>query len=149
MLSRVLVRASRNRIGIVVTENAEVRTRLRPNVVGLGRMNAGIVPAGSRENVMVGRGVGNLLADIDYGAVNERSGSSVHQTVNEWGVRILENLLGRTVELVVWLGPIMIFHSDDEHFLDALSAGALDDQYREDGRKHEHVRNSAKGHLNL
>ena len=56
-------------------------------------MNAWVVSAGSRQNIMIGRGVGDLLADVDHGAVNAGPRRSVHKTVNERRVGVLINLL--------------------------------------------------------
>ena len=59
--------------GIVVVEYAEIRARFRPDVVGLGRMDMGIVPAGRGQDAVVVRGVGHLLADIDLAAIDDCS----------------------------------------------------------------------------
>ncbi len=64
VLVGVLVRAARNLEGIVVVQHAKIGSRFRPQVVWLGRMNVRVVSAGSRQNVMVRRRVGDLLADV-------------------------------------------------------------------------------------
>jgi hypothetical protein len=65
MLIGVLICAAWRRIGIVVVKDAEVRTGLRPKVIGFGRMNAGVVSARGRKNVMVRGDARELLADVE------------------------------------------------------------------------------------
>src|SRR5580704_1528688 len=86
-------------------------------------MNVGIISAGSGQNIVVGGGVGSLLADIDQLSVNHGEGGSLHQTVNEGGVGILINLLDPAGELVGGLGPVVILHRDHEYRFDVFSIG--------------------------
>src|ERR1700731_1048214 len=85
-------------------------------------MNMRVVSAGSGQNVMVSAGISDLLADIDCGAIHRSECSPVHQTVNEWRVRILINLLDISGKLDR-LSPVVILHCNHKNCLDFLSAG--------------------------
>jgi hypothetical protein len=80
-------------------------------------MNVRIIAAGGGQNVVIGGGVGDLLADVDEAAVNVRERGAVHEAIDEWGFRILKDGVdaardgGRP-------GPIVIFFGDDEDVLD-------------------------------
>src|ERR1700758_3504973 len=65
--------------GVSVVQHAKVGSRFRPDVVRLGGMNVWVVPAGGGQNVGVGRGIGNLFADVDDGAINHGIRRAVHQ----------------------------------------------------------------------
>ena len=70
MLVGVLVCAARDPEGVVVVEHAKIGAGFRPEVVGLGRMNMGIVSAGSGQDIVVGGGVRDLLlVSLDGNAV--------------------------------------------------------------------------------
>lgn len=56
-------------------------------------MNARVVSAGSGQNVVVGRGVRNLPADVLDASVNVNEAGPVHEAVDERSVRVLENRL--------------------------------------------------------
>src|SRR5579862_7741931 len=121
-------------VGVVIVKNAKVGPGFRPKVVGLGRMNVRIVPAGSGKDVVVRRGVGGLLADVDHLAVNDGARGSVHQAVDEWSVGILINLLDSAGDLSR-LGPIVILHRDHEYSLDVVGAGAEAAQSTEEEKR--------------
>ena len=55
----------------------------------------GIVPAGRGQDVVVVRGKGDLPADVDMNPIDDGSGGSVDQAVDERGVGVLEDLLDR------------------------------------------------------
>jgi hypothetical protein len=71
-----LVGAAGSAKGIVVVEHAEIGAGLGPKIIWLGRMNVGIVAAGSGKNVVIGGGEGDLLADVDFGTVDVGEGGS-------------------------------------------------------------------------
>src|SRR5579863_3212777 len=96
-------------------------------------MNVGIVSAGGGQNVMVRRGIGNLLANIDDRAIDDGVAGSVHQTVDERGVGILINLLDSAVELVGRLSPVVILHRDYEDRLNIFGSGGETAQGTDDG----------------
>jgi len=54
----VLVRGTLGREWVVVVEDAKVGAGFGPQIVGLRGMNMGIVPVGSSQDIMIGRGVG-------------------------------------------------------------------------------------------
>src|SRR5215469_10772407 len=72
--------------GISVVCYAEMSAGLRPDVVGLGRMDMGIVPAGRGQDVVVVHGIGHLPADVDMNPIDDGNGGSVNQAVDERGV---------------------------------------------------------------
>jgi hypothetical protein len=109
--------------GVGVVEYAEIGARLRPQIVGLGGMNVGIVPAVSGQDVVVVCGIRHLLADIQLPAIDCGNGGPVHQAVNEGSVCILENLLDAR-KLIGRLRPVVVFHRNDEHCPDFLRVGA-------------------------
>ena len=74
-----------------------------------------IAAAGSRQHVVIGRCIRNLVADV---------GRSIHKAVDVWCVRVLINLLDAAGELIGWLRPVVILHRDHEHFLDFLRVTA-------------------------
>jgi hypothetical protein len=59
-------------------------------------MDMGIIAAGRGQHITVVRGIGHLAADLDLLPIDRSDGASVDQAVDEWGVRVLENLLDRT-----------------------------------------------------
>jgi hypothetical protein len=84
----------------------------------------GIVPAGRGQDIVVGRSVGHLLADLDLAAIDRGNGGSVNQAVDERGVGVLENLLDGTGKLVGRLRPIVVFHRNHKYVLDSPVAVA-------------------------
>ena len=52
------------RVGIVVIEDAEVGAGFSPEVLGFGGMDVRIVSAGRGQNVVIGGGVGDVVADV-------------------------------------------------------------------------------------
>src|SRR6185437_12792964 len=93
ILAADLPRATRRSKGIIVIEDAKICTGFRPDVVGLRRVNVGVVPARCCQNIAVVRGIGRLLTDVDLAAINDSSRGSVHQAVDERCSRILKDLL--------------------------------------------------------
>ena len=119
----VLAVRRRVRVGVVVVKDVEVGTGFRPDVVGLGRMNSRGASAGVVGwNIMVCRGVGDLLADVDHRAVNAGPRRPIHKTIDEGRIGVLKNLLDSAGQLD-WLGPVVILHRDHENSLDLLRAG--------------------------
>jgi hypothetical protein len=128
----VLIRAAGDFERVVVVQHPEVGTGFRPEIVGLGRMNLRVVSARGGKHVVICRGVSDLLADVDRVAINDGESSSIHQTVNEWSVGILINLLDLAGYLR-GLRPVMILHRDNEYRLDIGRAGAEAAQCAEHG----------------
>ena len=118
VIDEVLASAAVLRIGIIVVEYVVIGARLCPKVIGFGRMDMGIVPGGRRQHIVVVRGVGRLLADVDPAPVDRGHGSSANQAVDERGGGVLENLLLATTKLVRRLRPIFVFQGDHEDRLD-------------------------------
>ena len=104
-------------IGIVVVENTEVGAGFSPEVIGLGGMDVWIAAAFRGQNVVVGRGVGNLLADVQKLAVNEGRRGAIDKAVDEGGARVLEDGLNAAGH-GCGLSPVVVFESDDEDVLD-------------------------------
>src|SRR5262245_13585305 len=98
---------------------------------------------------MVMGGVSELLADVDHRVINNRKGRSVHKTVDERRIRILINLLDPASELVGWLRPVVILHSDDEYGFDFLGAGAQAAEYSHEGDRTKGTKASYVGHRDL
>src|SRR5215469_13395834 len=115
--------ATRGDEGIVVVEHAKVSSGLRPDVVGLGGVNVGVIPAGRGQDVVVVGGIGHLPGDVDHLAIDDCNRGAIYQAVDERRVGILKNLLDGAGKLVVRLGPVMIFHRDHEHLLDMFRVG--------------------------
>jgi len=107
--------------GIGVVEHAKIGTSFRPYVVGLGRMDVGIVSVGRGQDVVVVSGISDLLADVDCVAVNDGNRGPIHEAVDERRGGILENLLDRSAELVGRLRPVVVFHRDHEDLPDFSS----------------------------
>src|SRR5215472_7261592 len=110
----VLVRRAAGVVGIVVIKYVKIATALRPYVVGFGRMNMRIVSAGASQHVVIIGGVGHLPANMAQTATHDGISAPVHQTIDEWRMGILKDLLDGTAELVCRLGPVVVFHRDDE-----------------------------------
>jgi hypothetical protein len=72
---------------------------------------------------VIGRGVRSLLADVDGTVVNDGKPGSIHEAVNERGVRVLKYLLNTSGELVRWLRPVVVLHRNHENRLDLLGIG--------------------------
>src|SRR6185437_13431587 len=107
-------------IGVIVVQDAEIGTRFRPDVLRLGWMDVWSVWTVACQYIVISGGISNLLADVDYLPIDISFGRSVHQAVDEWRVRVLKYLLsaGGLAGVVVGLGPIVVFQSDDKHMLD-------------------------------
>src|SRR5450432_699054 len=103
-------------------------------------MDVRIVSAGCCQNVVITGGERNLLADADFMAVDLCNGSAVDQAVNERRIRIMENLLDWSGELVGRLRPVMVFHGDYKHGFQFVSIGpglAKCHQQGKDGKREE------------
>jgi hypothetical protein len=99
--------AACRRKGIIVIEYAKIRAGFRPDVVGFGWVNVGVVAARCRQNVAIVCGKSRLLADIDLTPVDDGSGCSVYQAVDERSGRVLKNLLDSAGKLIGRLSPIV------------------------------------------
>src|SRR4029077_1036177 len=75
-----------------------------------------------RQNVVIGSGIGNLRTDVNFGAIDDLDGGSIHESVDEGCVRILINLLNAAGELIRRLSPVMVFHRDYKNGFDLLCA---------------------------
>src|SRR6478609_10076927 len=94
-------------------------------------MNMWIVTAGSGQHIVIIRSECDLLTDADIAAIDGGNRCAVHKAVEEWRGGVLENLLDPAGELVRGLGPVVIFHGDNENCFQFFSAGiglAKDDQ---------------------
>src|SRR5690242_17630986 len=111
-------------------------------------MDVRIVSAGSSQDVMVGRGVGGLRADIDQGSVNGGKRSSVYETVDKRRVRILINLLDFARHLG-WLRPVVILHGDDKDCFDFLRSGDSATQGGQENGRTQYADSSEQRHAIL
>ena len=84
----------------------------------------GVVPASRGQDVVVDRGVRNLLADVNRRAVNDGDSGPIHETIDERCIRILIDLLESSRGLSGWLSPVVIFHRYHEDCRDLLCTGA-------------------------
>jgi len=87
-------------------------------------MDVGVVSVGGRENIVVRRGIRNLLANMDHRVADKFECSAVNKTVDKRGVRILINLLNCAGELVGRLSPVVVLHRDHKHGLNFLGLRA-------------------------
>lgn len=133
-------------VRVVVTRHAEIVARLGPDVIRLGRMNVLVVSAAGDQNIVVGRGIGNLLTDVNHRAVHGGDRGSVYEAVDEGRVRILQNLLRLARKLVLRLGPVVILHRDHENALDLLRAGAKAAQCSQESQHAQYLESSALRH---
>ena len=93
VLRGVLVGGTFGSEGIVIVEHAEVGAGLGPDVVRLRGMDVGVAAVGGGEDVVIGRGVGDLLADVLGPAADLGPGGAVNEAVDERRVGVLEDLL--------------------------------------------------------
>jgi hypothetical protein len=101
------------------------------------------------QNVAIVRGKGRLAADIDLAAINNSRRGPVYQTVDERRVGILKNLLNPAAELVRWLGPIVVFHGDNENRFDFFAIFRARDQVtngEQQGKYAQHAETSDVRH---
>lgn len=77
----------------------------------------GIVPAGSGQNVVIGRRVSHVPADVLKVAADDSKPSSIDKTVNERRVRALIDGLNPSGD-GSWLSPVVILEGDHEYMLD-------------------------------
>jgi hypothetical protein len=119
VLVGVLVGAAGNLERVVVVEDVKIRACFRPEVVGFGRMDVRIVSAGGGQNVVVGRSVGDMLADVLDAAIKEGKRRPVHKTIDERGVWVLKDLLNPAGD-AGGLSPVVIFQCDYENVFDFL-----------------------------
>src|ERR1700704_1757247 len=85
-------------------------------------MNMRVVAAGSGQNVVVVGGVSDLLTNVDFAAIDSGKCGPIYQTIDEWRIRILKNLLDSARKLVGRLRPIVVFHGDYENGFDSVFA---------------------------
>ena len=139
------------RVGIVVIQDAEVGAGLRPKVVGLGRMNVRIAPAGSGQDVVIRGSVSDVLADVYEAAIHKGDRGSVDQAVDEGRVGVLIDGLNAAGD-GGRLSPVVVFEGNDENVFDfpvILSTGARTAQYSKNCKSGKRTEIGAREHGNL
>ncbi len=120
VVDEILGDAALGRKRITIVEYVVIGACLRPEVIGFGRMDVGIVAVGRRQHMVVVGGVGHLPADVDRAPVDHGNGGAVDQAVDERGGGVLENLHLAAGELVGRLRPVVVFQGDHEDRLDRV-----------------------------
>jgi hypothetical protein len=100
-----------------------------------GRVNAGIIPAGTRQGIMIGSRVGDVagvwIARRDE-AVEIRSGRAAEQLMGSAGIRS-------------WLGKIMVFQIDVKDGANSVTEPARNNISNNDNTRLQNTRESLLG----